>query len=121
EWRAGGAFLLVAAHMQVGVASPPIGQPVDEPGIAVEREYDGFVGGEQRIEVLMRQTMRMLTRRLQLHKIDDVDDADLQLGRVPMQEIDGSQCLERRNVTTARHHDIGLAAAVVAGPLPDAE
>ena len=70
---------------------------------------------------LIRQPVRMLARRLQLHQIDDVDDADLQIGRVLAQEIDGGQRLQRRHVAAARHHDVGLAATVVAGPLPDAE
>jgi len=33
----------------------------------------------------------------------------------------GGQGLQGRHVTAAGHHDIGLAAPVVAGPLPDAE
>ena len=30
---------------------------------------------------------------LQLHQIDDIDDADLQIGGVPSQEVDGGQGL----------------------------
>ena len=58
---------------------------------------------------------------MQLHQIDDVDDADLQIGRVPAQQIDRGQRLQRRHVAAAGHHDVGLAAAVVAGPFPDAK
>ena len=67
------------------------------------------------------QAVRVLARWLQLHQIDDIDDADLQLGRVPSKEVDSGQGLQRRHVTAAGHHDIGLTALVVAGPLPDAE
>ena len=58
---------------------------------------------------------------LQLHQIDDIDDPDLQLGRVLAKDVDGGQRLQRRHVAAARHHHVGLAATVVAGPLPDAE
>ena len=63
----------------------------------------------------------MLARRLQLHQIDDVDDAHLQLGHVPAQQVDRGQRLQRRHVAAAGHHHVGLAAPVVARPLPDPE
>src|SRR6266436_7868861 len=65
--------------------------------------------------------MRMLSLGLQLHEIHDVDDTNLQLGRVPAEEVDGSESLQRRHVSAANHYDVGLLATVVAGPLPDSE
>ena len=59
--------------------------------------------------------------RLERHQIDDVDDANLQLRDVPAKQIDGGQRLQRRHVAAAGHHHVGLAALVVAGPLPDAD
>ena len=38
---------------------------------------------------------------------------------VTAQEVDGGEGLQGRHIATARHHHIGLAATVVAGPLPD--
>ena len=99
----------------------PVGQPVNQPRIAVEGEDDRLVGGEQRVEIVIRKPVRMLARRLQLHQVDDVDDANLQVRGVLAEQIDGGQRLQRRHVAAARHDHIGLAAAVVAGPLPDAE
>ena len=121
ERRRGGAFFLVAAHVNVLVALAPVSQSVNEPRIAVEGEDDRLVGREQRVEVVIGEPVRMLARGLQLHQIDDVDDADLQLGRVLAQEVDGGERFERRHVAAAGHDDIGLAALVVAGPLPDAQ
>ena len=46
EWGAGGTFLLVTADMQISVASSPIGQSMNEPWIAVEREDDGLIRRE---------------------------------------------------------------------------
>jgi len=50
EGGGGGAFFLVAAHVQVGVVVAAVGEAVDQPGVAVISEDDGFVAGEQRIE-----------------------------------------------------------------------
>ncbi len=63
----------------------------------------------------------MLARRLQLHQVHDVDDADLQIRSVLPEEIDGGERLQRRDIAAAGHHHVGLAASVVAGPLPDPE
>ena len=43
ERRGGGAFLLVAADVQVVVVGAAIGQAVDQPGVAVEGEDDRLV------------------------------------------------------------------------------
>ena len=121
ERRGGGAFLLVAAHVEIAVAGPPVGQPVNQPRIAVEREDDRLVRREQGVEVPVREAVRMLASRLQLHQVHDVDDADLQLRRVAAEQVDGGERLQRRHVAAAGHHHVGLTAAVVAGPLPDPE
>ena len=70
---------------------------------------------------LVGQPVRVLALRLEPHQVDDVDDADLQLRQVLAQEVDRGQRLQRRHVAAAGHHDVGLAAPVVAGPLPDAD
>ena len=44
ERRRRGALLLVAAHVEVVVVGPAVGEPVDQPGIAVEGEDDRLVG-----------------------------------------------------------------------------
>src|ERR1700720_669407 len=50
ERRRGRALLLVAAHVDIAVPVPTIGQAMDEPGIAVKGEDDRLVGGEEGIE-----------------------------------------------------------------------
>jgi hypothetical protein len=42
-----------------------------------------------------------------LHQIDDVHDADPQLGQMLAQNRDGGERLERRHVAGARHDDVG--------------
>ena len=68
-----------------------------------------------------RQAVRVLAGRLQLHQVDDVDDAHLQLRQVLAEQLHGRQRLQRGHVAAAGHHHVGLAALVVAGPLPDAD
>ena len=55
ERRGGGAFFLIAADVQIVVIGAAVGQAVDQPGIAVEGEDDGFVGGEDGIEIARRR------------------------------------------------------------------
>jgi hypothetical protein len=57
EWRSRGPFFLVAAHVQIVVIGAPVGQAMDEPGVAVKREDDRLVLGEQSIEVLVAQAV----------------------------------------------------------------
>ena len=63
----------------------------------------------------------MLGVGLEAHQVDDVDDANLELGQVLAQDRGGGERLERRDVAAAAEHDVGLAAAVVRRPLPDAD
>ena len=65
--------------------------------------------------------VRMLARRLQLHQIHDVDDADFQFRQVLADQLDRGQRFKRRNVAATGHDHIGFAALVVAGPFPNAE
>jgi hypothetical protein len=51
ERRRGRALLLVAAHVEVVVVGAPVGQPVDQPRVAVVGEDHRLVGGEQRVEL----------------------------------------------------------------------
>src|SRR5262245_31607482 len=60
ERRVDVALLFVAAHVQVLVIGAPVGQSMDQPGIAVEVEDDRLVCGEQAVEVPVRETMWML-------------------------------------------------------------
>src|SRR5450432_2200412 len=58
EGRGDGAFLLVAAHVDVVVVGAPVSQAVNEPRISMEREDDRLVAREERVEGLVAQAMR---------------------------------------------------------------
>src|SRR3569623_2932677 len=98
ERRGGRAFLLVAAHVQVGVIAATIGEPVNQPRIAVVGKDHRFVGGEQRIEAAAAHTVRMLVLGLQGHQVDHVDHADLEPRQMFAQQSHRRQRLQGRHV-----------------------
>ena len=54
------AFFLVSAHMNVVVIRAAVAQLVNQRGVGVEVEDDRLVGGEERIEVAVGESVRML-------------------------------------------------------------
>ena len=94
---------------------------MDQPGIAVEREHDGLVRGENRIEIVIGQSVRMFGLRLERHQVHHVDHSNPDIRDVLAQQVDGSQRFQRRDVAAAGHDDVGFAAFVVARPIPDAD
>ena len=66
EGRCDGALLLVAPDVELAVGAP-IGQLMDQGGVAVEGEDDGLILGEQRVIVRVAETVGMLTGGLELH------------------------------------------------------
>src|SRR6202167_2407270 len=105
--RGGGRTLFfVTAHVKIVMIVAPIGEAMNQPGIAVIGEDDRLIDCEERVEVDVREAVRMLARRLNGHQIDDIYDANLYLREVLTQEVDGGQCFEGGNVPRACHHDI---------------
>ena len=100
----------------------PVGEPVDQPGVAVVGEDHRPVGGEQRVE-LARRTGRADARLSGCSRIRSttLTTRTLQLRQVLAQQRRRRQRLERRHVAGAGQHDVGLAALVVARPVPDAD
>ena len=107
--------------MHIVVIAPPVGETVNQPGIAVVGEDDRLIDAEHRIEIPVRDSMRMLRRRLQSHEIDHVDDANLDVREVLTKQIHGSQSLESRHIASASHDRVRLTSLIGAGPRPDAD
>jgi len=61
------------------------------------------------------------TAGLQLHQIDHVDHADVEIRKVFAQDENGGQNLQRGRVPATGHHHVRLCVLVVAGPLPDTD
>lgn len=77
ERRGGRALFLIATHMQVFVIGSTIGEPVNKPWVSVKRKDNRFVFREQRVEVLVAQSMRVFAPGLQLHEVHHIDDTNL--------------------------------------------
>ncbi|GCB44069.1 hypothetical protein SNL152K_1354 [Streptomyces sp. NL15-2K] len=121
ERRGGRTDLLVAAHVQVGVAGPAVGQAVDEPRVTVVGEDHRLVGGEQGVMLRVGHAMRVLLGGQQPRQVDDVDDSHGQLRQVAAQQLGGGQDLLGRDVARSGQHHVRLPVAVlVARPVPDA-
>ena len=121
ERRRDGAFFLVAADVNVVVIGAAISQSVDQPRVGVEGEDDRLILGEELVEIAIAQAVGVLGLRLQPHEIDDVNDADLQLGQMLAHDRNGRESFECRDVAAAGHDDIGRDFLIVARPRPDAD
>ena len=123
EGRGGGALLLEAPHMEVGMVVAAVGQPVHQRRVAMEGKNHRAVGGEQGVEIPVVQAMRVFGLRLQDHQVDHVDDTDADAGHIVAQQHYRCQRLQRGHVAGTRHHHIGrLVAGGVfgTGPVPHA-
>ena len=59
--------------------------------------------------------------RHEAEQIDDIDEANLQIGEVLLQNRDRRERFHGGDVAGAGHHHIGLCAVVGGGPIPDAD
>src|SRR5580692_11894561 len=53
------AVLLVAAHVDVALARPPVGESVDQPRVSVEGKDHRLVWREDGLEIAVRHAVRM--------------------------------------------------------------
>ena len=85
KWCVDISLFFVASHMQVIVVCAPVGEFMNQPGIAMEIENDRLIGSKQTIEIAIRQTMHMFARGLQPEEINDIDEANLEVGEAVSQ------------------------------------
>src|SRR5271166_4847269 len=83
------AFFLVPAHVDVLVIPAAVGKFVDERGVRMKIEDDGLVDGEERVEITIRKPVRMFGGGHQTEKINDVDEANLEVGETLLEDRDG--------------------------------
>ena len=62
---------------------PPVGQAMDQPRISVIGEDHRPVRGEERVELDIGKAVRMLGFGLEFHQVHDIDNSNLQIGKVP--------------------------------------
>src|SRR5579871_842839 len=73
------SLLFVAANMDVVMICAAVGESMDQLRVPVKIEHDGFIDCEERIEIAIRESVRMLTGRLQLEEIHDVNETDFKV------------------------------------------
>src|SRR6266851_991098 len=120
EWRVDVALFLVSADMYVVMILATIAELVDERGIRVEVEDDGFVGGEKGIEVAIGESVRVFALWHEAEEIDDVDETDLQIREALLQDHDRRQRFHRCNISSTSHYHVGFLAVVCRSPVPNA-
>ena len=122
ERRVDVALLLVAAHVDVVVVVAAIGELVDERGVAVEVEDDRLVEGEERVEVAIGEAVRMLGVGHEAEEIDDVDEANLEVGEASRGGWRRRPALPCVGMSPAQAMTTsGSLPSSVRGPVPDAD
>src|SRR5512146_139199 len=116
ERRVDAAEFLVAAHVQVDVIGPAVGELVNQPRVSVKIEDDRLVDGEQAVEIAVGEAVRMFGARLKLEQVHDVDETQLKIRELLAQYRDRGERFDGRDVARARDYHVGLAALVGAGP-----
>ena len=114
-------FFFVTADVEVVVVRAPVRELVDQRRITVVREDHRPIRGEDRVELFIRESVRMLARRLEAQQIDDVDDAHVHIGEFGSQDGHRREHFQRRYVARAREHHVGIVTWVPRSPVPDAD
>src|SRR6516225_4774965 len=97
--------------MHVVVVRTTVRQAMNEPRISVEIENNGLINSKERIEISIRQSVRMFRARLKPEKINDVDVTNLEIGKLLAQQHNGCQSFLCRYVARrGHHHKIGRAS-----------
>lgn len=120
EGRVDVALFRVAADVDVGAAGALVGEAVHHPRVAVEVEDDGRVLGEEADPLAVRHAVGVLRGVDEHEEVDDVDVADLEVGEVLQQQVDGRERLVRADVAARGHDHVGVLAGVGAELGPDA-
>ena len=118
ERRVDIAFFLVTANVEVVVISPAVGELVDERGVGVEVEDDGLVDGEEAVELVLGEAVGVLTVGHEAEEVDDVDEADLDLGAALAEDGYRGEGFAGGNVAGAGHDNVRFYALVVARRSP---
>ena len=114
------ALFFITADVHVVVIRSTVSKAMDQPRISMKVKDDWFVDGEERIEILIRQAVRMFRARLQLEKINYIDVTDLEIREFFSQQRNGRQCFLRWYITSRSHHHIWFAALIVTCLTPGA-
>src|SRR5882672_4074786 len=100
--RSGGSSLFfIATYVEIVVTMPAIAQPMNEKWVSVIGEDYRFVGSEHGIKFGIGESVRMFAGRLQGHEVHDIDDADLEIGKMLAKKIDRGQRFQSLHIAGA--------------------
>jgi hypothetical protein len=106
--------------VEIRVSGAAVGQPVDQRRIAVIGDDDRTIGGEDGVELRVRQAVRMCGGGLQPHQVDHVDHPNFQVGKVAVEQVGGGEDLQGGYVAGGGQDHVGVAA-VGGRPVPDSQ
>lgn len=115
------ALLLVTTNTHALLSLALVGKTVNQPRVGVEVENNRLVIGKDGSVLSIGQTVRMVAIGLQLEQVDDIDEANLQLGKVLTKKGSSSKRFLRASVTATCHDDIRLFTCIVGGPRPNSK
>ena len=87
----------------------------------VEVEDDGLVVSEDGCVFVILETVRVVAVGLELEQIHDVDEADLELGKVLAKQSGSGESFLCADITATGHDNVGFFALAVGGPVPDSQ
>ena len=79
------ALLFVATNVEEVLTRAVVGQTVHQPRVGVERKHNRLVVGEESAVFSVCQTMGVVAVGDELEQIDQVDEADIEIGEVGAQ------------------------------------
>lgn len=91
ERRVDVALLPVPAYKQILLALSTVCQAVNEPWVRVEVENAGLIISKNGSPLVRTQPVRVFAGIDELEQIDDIDEADLQLGQVLSEKCGGCE------------------------------
>src|SRR5471032_158784 len=121
ERRIDVAAFPIAMHMHVLVIRAVIRELVNERRIRVEVEDDRLLARENGIEVATGQTVRMIGVGHQPEQVYHVDEADLEVGEMFLQDLDGGERFHGGDIAGTGHHHVRFGVLVRRCPVPDAD
>src|SRR5476649_1209212 len=96
----------IAMHVHVLVIRAVIRELVNERRIRVEVEDDRLLARENGIEVATGQTVRMIGVGHQPEQVHHVDEADLEVGEMFLQDLDGGERFHGGDIAGTGHHHV---------------
>ncbi len=120
ERRVDVALFFVAANVNIVVIFAAVAELVDERSVGMEIEDDRLVDGEEGIEIAVGEAVRMFGVGQEAEKIDHIDEANFQVGKMLFENGDGGERFHGGNIAGAGDDDVGFLAIVGGSPIPNA-